>query len=318
MWAPVHTFLFLHRGTDILLMILKIFIDVVTPVFLIVFLGYYVGPRLKLEARTLSRTAYYILIPCFVFNIISRLDVSFSMAGQMIIYTTVTHLLVAAAAFIIAKLLRRTKEITAAFVIIATFGNVGNLGLSLIDFRLGSAALASATIYFITILMISFVICVGISSWTRGDGISAILSVFKTPALIAVVPAAIFYGSDLVPPLFVTRITGLLGAAMIPIMLLTLGIQLADLKEFRFSIDVVTASSIRLLGTPLIAFALIPVFTLSSIEIQSGILQAGMPVAVLGSIIAIEYDIIPEFVTTAVLFSTLVSVATLTILLYLV
>jgi hypothetical protein len=57
---------------------------------------------------------------------------------------------------------------------------------------------------------------------------------------------------------------------------------------------------------------------LSGIQIRSGILQAGMPVAVLGSIIAIEYDIIPEFVTTAVLFSTVVSLLTLTILLYLV
>ena len=46
--------------------------------------------------------------------------------------------------------------------------------------------------------------------------------------------------------------------------------------------------------------------------------QAGMPVAVLGSIIAIEHDIVPAFVTTAVLFSTLLSLVTLTILLYLV
>jgi hypothetical protein len=53
-------------------------------------------------------------------------------------------------------------------------------------------------------------------------------------------------------------------------------------------------------------------------EIRSGILQAGMPVAVLGSIIAIEYNIIPKFVTTAVLFSTLFSLLTLTILLYLI
>ena len=300
------------------LQILKIFIDIVTPVFCLIFLGYYVGPRLELDAKTLSRTAYFLLVPCFVFDIISRVDIDIAVAGQMILYTSLTHILVALTAFIIARLLNRSREITAAFVIIATFGNVGNLGLSIIDFRLGQAAQTSATIYFITIVLVSFVICVGISSWTRGTGLSAVLSVFKTPALIAMVPALFFYGTNLEPPLFLSRITGLLGRAMIPVMLVTLGVQLSGLGKFNFSRDVVIASCLRLIAAPLIAFGLSFVFSLSGMEIRSGILQAGMPVAVLGSIIAIEYNIIPKFVTTAVLFSTLFSLLTLTILLYLI
>ena len=300
------------------LQILKIFIDIVTPVFFLILLGYYVGPRLELDAKTLSRTAYFLLVPCFVFDIISRVDIDIAVAGQMILYTSLTHILVALTAFIIARLLNRSREITAAFVIIATFGNVGNLGLSIIDFRLGQAAQTSATIYFITIVLVSFVICVGISSWTRGTGLSAVLSVFKTPALIAMVPALFFYGTNLEPPLFLSRITGLLGRAMIPVMLVTLGVQLSGLGKFNFSRDVVIASCLRLIAAPLIAYGLSFVFSLSGMEIRSGILQAGMPVAVLGSIIAIEYNIIPKFVTTAVLFSTLFSLLTLTILLYLI
>jgi predicted permease len=42
-------------------------------------------------------------------------------------------------------------------------------------------------------------------------------------------------------------------------------------------------------------------------------LQAGMPTAVLAAIIAREYDLLPDFVTTAVLLSTIASVITLTI-----
>ncbi len=57
---------------------------------------------------------------------------------------------------------------------------------------------------------------------------------------------------------------------------------------------------------------------MSGTEVRAGILQAGMPVAVLVSIISIEYDIIPEFVTTTVLLSTVLGVFTLTILLSLV
>ncbi len=298
--------------------ILKIFIDIVTPVFFLVFLGYVVGPRLKLDARTLSRTAYYLLVPCFVFDMLATVDIEIKVAGQMILFTTLTHIFAAIFAFVVAKLLNKSREMTAAFVITATFGNVGNLGLSLIDFRLGPASQTSATIYFITIVLVAFVICVGVASWTRGTGMSAVLSVFKTPALIAMVPAMLFYSTDLAPPLFLSRITGLLGRAMIPVMLVTLGVQLSDLKKFKFSFDVLTASCIRLIAAPLIAVGLTLVFSLSGMEIRSGILQAAMPVAVLGSIIAIEYKIIPEFVTTTVLFSTVLSMLTLTILLYLV
>ncbi len=300
------------------LQILKIFIDIVTPVFFLISLGYYVGPRLELDARTLSRTAYFLLVPCFVFDIISRLDINVAKVAQMIMYAGLIHVLVALAAFTLARLLNRSREITAAFVIIATFGNVGNLGLSLIDFRLGQAAQTSATIFFITSVLLSFVICVGISSWARGRGLSAVLSVFKTPALIAMVPALLFYGTDFDVPLFLSRITGLLGRAMIPVMLVTLGVQLSSLAKFYFSFDVIIASCLRLIAAPLIAVGLSFVFSLSEIEIRSGILQAGMPVAVLGSIIAIEYNISPKFVTTAVLFSTTLSLVTLTILLYLV
>lgn len=131
-------------------------------------------------------------------------------------------------------------------------------------------------------------------------------------------PALFFYAADVEPPLFISRITQLLGRAMIPVMLLTLGVQLSDIKKIEFSRHVVIATGLRLIAAPFIAFLLTFFFTLSGTQISAGMLQAGMPVAVLGSIIAIEYDIVPEFVTTTVMFSTVVSILTLTFLLYMV
>nr|NIQ97702.1 AEC family transporter [Desulfuromonadales bacterium] len=46
----------------------------------------------------------------------------------------------------------------------------------------------------------------------------------------------------------------------------------------------------------------------------AGVLQAGMPTAVLVAIISREYGIVPPFVTSVVLFSTLASLVTLTLL----
>lgn len=297
--------------------IFNIFLDVVTPVYLLVLFGYLTGPQLKLDPRTLSRTAYFIFVPSFVFNTISTANIEFSTAFRMILFSVVTHILLAILAFSVAKSLRRSKEMIAAYVMIAVFGNVGNFGLSLTIFRYGEVAKVPTTVYFVAIMLLAFIISVGIASWTQGGKADAVLSVLKTPAVIAVIPAGLFAATETPVPLFLSRTTGLLGAAMVPTMLFTLGVQLASSNKLSFSLDSVLSNSVRLIGGPILATSLVIPFGLTGIERGTGILQSSMPAAVLVSIIAIEYKTVPNFVTSAVLLSTLASLFTLTIVIYL-
>ena len=144
---------------------------------------------------------------------------------------------------------------------------------------------------------------------------TAVFSVFKTPAILAVAPAIMFNISGTEVPIFLSRLSGLLGQAMIPLMLVTLKIQMAEIEKFKIDFNVFAASTVRLIGGPLF---LVPLFGLHGIERDAGVLQSAMPSAVLASIIALEYKLIPEFVTTTVLFSTLYSVFTLTVILTLI
>jgi predicted permease len=274
-----------------------------------------VGPRLGLDAKTLSRAAYYVFVPAFTFDVISRSRVPLASAGRMAVYAILTHLAFGALAFALARALRRSREVTAAYVMLSVFGNVGNFGLALITFRLGDAALVPATIYFIVILLTSFVVCVGVAAWTRGGGLSAISSVFRTPALVVAVPAILVSAAALELPLSISRSVGLLGGAMIPIMLFVLGVQLAHTRALRPTADVGVVAALRLVGAPAVAWLLAGRMGLSGLERSAGILQAGMPAAILVAIIATEYDIAPGFVTAAVLFSTVLSIGTLTVLL---
>jgi predicted permease len=296
----------------------SIFLDVVAPVFAVVALGWALGPRLGLEARTLSRVAYYVFVPAFTFDVIGRADVPLSTAGRMAAFAVVTHLSFGAIAWAVARALGRSREVTAAWVMLSVFGNVGNFGLALITFRLGGAALVPATIYFIVILLTSFVVCVGVAAWTRGGGLAAVGSVFRTPALVVAVPALAVSAWHLHVPLMVQRTVGLLGAAMIPTMLFVLGVQLAETRALRPSRDAVMVAGLRLVVAPAVAWLVAAPFGLSGLERASGILQAGMPAAILVAIIATEYGIAPGFVTTAVLLSTVASLPTLTVLLGLV
>jgi len=259
--------------------IFLVFLNVVTPVFILAVIGYFVGPRLKIEARSLSRTAYFVFIPAFVFNIISEAKIDSELALQMLSFILVAQIAVALLGFLVGKALRQSREITAAFVLIATFGNVGNFGLPLIVFRLGESARTYATVYFVATIFISFVICVGVASWARSGGVTAVFSVFKTPALIALIPALVFNITDVEVPIFLSRLSGLLGQAMIPVMLITLGVQMGEIPKIKNNFNVFAASTVRLIGGPVLALLIVPYFGLEGLERSTGILQAAMPAA---------------------------------------
>ncbi len=291
-----------------------VFLNVILPVFGIVLLGTLLGGRLELQARTLTRAAYYIFVPAFIFQAISTAQVPLTSALKMLTFIIATHLLAVLVAGGIGRFLGRSKEMIAAFIMIAAFGNVGNYGLALIQFRLGDTALPPATIYFVAISISAFVICVGAAGWAHGGSSGAIWQVLKTPALWATVPAVMVSAGGLEVPLMLERMIGLLADGMIPVMLFALGLQLLEQGKVHLTRDVLLGSGIRLVLTPLLALLLAQFFGLSRIESHAGILQAAMPVAILVSIIAKENDIVPDFVTSVVVVSTLASVVTLSLL----
>lgn len=289
----------------------QIYLNILIPVFALVAIGYVVGPRLGLEARTLSRVAYFVLVPAFTFNVLTTARIEAAVAGRMVLYIGVVEVACAAAAIIVARLFRRSPQMAGAYVLIAVFPNVGNFGLPIVQFAFGPDALIAATIYFIAMSTISFIIGVAAATWHHGSNLRSLVAVLKTPAVIAVVPALLFNGFGVGPPLVIERPAGLLAGAMVPVMLVALGVQLAGAGIPRLDGDMLGASLIRLIAGPALAALIAIPFHLTILARDAGILQSAMPAAVLASIIAFEHELLPAFVTATVLFSTLISIITL-------
>lgn len=298
--------------------LLGIFVGTLLPIFALVGLGAWVAKPLELQARTLSRAAYYLFIPAFVFQTLSSAKVDLAVVLRVSGYTILVHLLVAALGFLVATLLRRPPATVAAYVLIAVFGNVGNMGLPIVQFDMGKDALPIGVVYFLAILACSFVLGVAAANWHKGLSLAGLLSVLKTPALIALVPAIVVNVWQIPIPTPVSRGAQLLADAMIPVMLVGLGIQLKQTGLPRFTTDVWAASLVRLLGGAGLAFLFAPLFGVSGLERSVGIIQAAMPTAVLASIIALENDLEPSFVTASVMLSTLLALPVLTVVLALV
>ena len=301
------------RRISAVLELLSIFVNILLPVFSLVLVGYLAGPRLNLEARTLSKFSYYILVPAFIFDVFSSAHIEPGLAIRMagyIMAVTIGGILVSVG---IARLLGADRQMMAAYVLIAAFGNVGNFGLPIIQFKLGDEALLAASVYFLVASTFGFIVGVTAASWDRGaNHWRAVLTAFTTPGVLAVLPAFFVNALDLPTPIFLDRAVSLLSAALIPVMLVTLGVQLSGIPRLLFDRHVLAASAVRLLVGPALALGLAGVFQISGIERGAGIIQAAMPAAVLTSLIALEHQLLPDFVTTVVLFSTLASAVTLT------
>jgi malate permease and related proteins len=292
--------------------LIAIFFSVLAPVFLLVLLGYLIGPRLNLDARTLSRLSYFVLTPAFIFDVMSGARIEATLATRMTIYIIVVHVLCAALAFAIARVLGRDKPMIAAYMLLGTFGNVGNFGIPIVQFAFQEEALVPATVYFLAVVLIAFVIGVWAANWARQGNLGALAAVLRTPALIALPPALLYNWSGIELPVL-ARPVDILAGGLIPVMLVTLGVQLADTGLPRVSLDMVLSSAVKLVACPALAILLAAPFSLAGLERATGVLQAAMPAAVFASIIAFENDLLPSFVTASVLFSTIASLLTLTV-----
>ncbi len=296
----------------------SIFLNVLTPVFTIVAIGYVAGPRLGVSGRSLSKISYYILAPAFIFSLFSTTTISLSLAVRMSLFIVVVTSGCVAAAMLSARVMGHRGQMVSAFILLAAFGNAGNFGLPILQFKLGDEGLVPASIYFLILSAYGFIVGVMAAAWDRGGAKNALWSALKTPAILAVLPAALVNGMNWQMPLFIDRSLGLLSGALIPVMLLTLGMQLGGIRQPRLNGDVAAAGFVRLIVGPLLAVALAGFFGLSGVARDAGILQASMPSAIFCALIALEYDLAPEFVTTTVLFSTLASALTLTVVLALI
>lgn len=293
--------------------VILVFINVVTPVFALVALGYGLGPRLGIQYRSLSRTAYYLLIPAFIFNVLSQVRIDGATAVRMVAGIGVVYLATGILGWLTARMLGYGREMAVAFLMTCVFGNVGNFGLALARFRLGDTAMESATIYMVVVNTVAFTVCVLAAGWVHNGGYGALKALFKTPGVVVLPLALVFPFTGTEPPVMIQRISGLLGDAMIPMMLLVLGLQLREAGRLDWGRAALAACGVRLVLGPALAFLIIPLVGLSGIQASAGILQAGMPPAVLTAIIAMEHDVAPTFVTSVVFGGTLLSLVSVTI-----
>jgi predicted permease len=278
--------------------LLSIFASDILPVFVVAGIGFTLARFLQASVKTLAHIVFYALVPSLVF----RMLVTSNIAGPQIGKMAVLAVLVAAGMGLIARFvavpLRLSRAELSAFLLVVMFSNGGNYGLPVVLFAFGPEALSYGTVFFVVGSLMTYTVGVFLAAAGRRDA--------------RVTAAAVVVATGLrLPPLVMRPIT-LLSDAALPMMLLVLGMQLERATLPDRPKVVLVAVGLSLMVAPLLALGLVWMLGLTGAARQAGVVLASMPVAVVTTILALEFDAAPAFVTSAVFVSTILSPFTLT------
>jgi len=234
----------------------------------------------------------------------------------MAFFTLAILAVMATLALLAGLALRLERRLLVTLVIASVFVNGGNYGLAVNKFAFGDAALARAVVYFVFSTITVYTAGVAIASFGKLPLRRALAQVLTLPAFYGLIAAGVLRATGWQLPLALERPISLLSAAAIPVMLVLLGLQIAETRAWpraRMGL-ILLASLLQLVIAPIAGLLLAGTMGLTGVTRQAAVLEASMPTAVITTVLAVEYDLDNAFVTGTVVLSTLLSPLTLTLL----
>ncbi len=292
-----------------------IFFQVILPVLLIFLSGYLVQRKFKLDLKPISTLSIYVLQTALVFRTFYK-----TALDMQLFYIVAISMLLLVGLILLTQLASRwfkfDRQQESAMMLSTAFMNSGNYGTPIILFAFGETGFAYAVQIMVFHSIIMGVFGVYYASRGKAGASAAIKAVLKQPANYAVIVAVLFQQLHIVIPDSYYQAINLVAQASIPTVMLILGMQLANvtLKSFEWR-ELSTASVIRLVASPVLAYVICLFFPIDPLLQKVLVILAAMPSAATTAMYAIQFDTRPQFVSSSVLITTVISVGTLTLLL---
>jgi len=290
--------------------LLLVVAPIIAPVFVVAAIGFgWARAGMPFDTEFTTTLVSNLSFPCLIIATLTKLDIDPAAFSQMAWAGALTVLATGAVAAVVLKVFGQPQPVYWPPLV---FGNVGNMGLPLCLFAFGDEGLALGIIFFTVFVGIQFTLGISVAA----GQLSARILV-RTPLAWACLLGIALQLAGIGLPRWVGNTIGLVGDLAIPMMLLTLGVALANLKVT--SLWRSALMSLGRLGLGLgVGLAIAEILGLEGAARGVLILQSAMPVAVLNYLFAARYDRSPEEIAGLVLVSTALSFVTLPALLLIV
>ena len=275
-------------------------LEIILPVIAIIVIGYFIG-RLwnKPDMRVVNRLNLDVFGPFLVLANLSDKSVDLLSLWPLVVAAIVIVLGSGLLAWPFAKLSGQNPR---TFVPPMMFNNCGNMGLPLALFAFGPAGVAGMVALFTTSNLLHFT--VGSFIVHKHAELKLLL---KSPMVWATVIGAALGLTGTHLPDSVHTPMKLIGDCTIPIMLLSLGVRMLDVKREDFSNSLLGAAICPLTGL-FVAGLLVGVLPMTKAQVGLVFLFGALPPAVLNFLVADYYKQEPEKVASIVLVGNIASV----------
>jgi predicted permease len=274
-------------------------LGIILPVYLIVLLGYLYGRRVKPDMTAVNRINMNVLMPALIFSALSSKEFELLANWKLLIGSVGVVVGSGLIAWPIARYMRFDPRTLVPPVM---FNNCGNTGLPLAALAYGAAGFGPMVALFTISNLLHFTLGVWI---IRHD--AKFSNLLRNPMVWSTVAGFAFALTHPPLPGWLSTAIKLIGDAMVPMILLSLGVRLADVRWADVKIGVVGGIACPAAGLA-VALVLAPLLDLDATQRGLLILFGGLPPAVLNFMVAEAFRQEPHKVASIVMIGNVLSV----------
>lgn len=242
-----------------------------------------------------------ILVPAFAWEHLYRMKMESSGLTDILLSAIIVILVPGLIAWIVFRVMGISQR---GVYLPIMFMNSVNLPFPILTAAYGKDAIPLALMFYLTAFLGIFTLGLIIVSGGKEKGY---FKIFQEPVVYVVLFALLFNVGNVEVPEFINGSAHLLAQATIPMVLLALGIQLAQVKITELKLTFI-AVAIRFAGGALTGIFCVWLFQLEGLAYKVVILESVMPCAVITSLVSQKYRAQPEIVASTILISTLLSI----------
>lgn len=298
-----------------------ILLNNVLPMSIMIAVGILLEKIFHLDIRTLSKLNFYLFSPVIIFTLIYETAISASLIGKVLLFFFIFMILQYIVVEVVVRLRGYTPTMKSAMRNSVLFYNSANYGIPLN--QLAFAGNKETLGIQVIIMMLQGLIPNTYGVYSVNSHKANMKEIWKTilsmPIIYTIPIAFLMRGFQIPIPDAIQTPIHYVSDAFIGMALLTLGVQLGQM-EWKISksiaIDVSIAGILRLIGGPVLAWGVATLLQLDTLTAAALIVSSAVPTSLSSVLLAVEFDNEKEFASQAVFVSTLVSIFTVTAVIF--
>ena len=290
-------------------------LDPVLPIAIYLLFGYLFKIIFQDNSKQLVDFIIYFSLPAIVFSKIYPLQLDTKILWLILMFMAIIFFNLFLS-YTIGKMMRLSRVTLATFMIMATFGNTSFIGFSYIDAFYGQDYIVYGVIYDIFgsfLLLVS----VGMIIITWGSGrknsiLNISKSIFLFPPMIMFI-ITIFAKNFEIPKFLIYTSTNL-GATLVPIAMIAIGMKL-ELKHIFTKLHIVTVAVVlKMLIIPIIVLFVFKYFYgIDETWVKVTIIEVAMPPMTMAAVLAIKGGLDEKIAINSLVLGVIVSLFTITL-----